>query len=65
MEAIVDEPPAPVLEVGAEGPVVVAVVAEVEAEADELLGELLHPASPRADADNTTSDQVRRRDMKT
>jgi hypothetical protein len=59
IEAMVDEAPAPGLAPGALVVVPPAFVGVVEGLADELP----HPASPRADADSATSDQLRRRDM--
>jgi hypothetical protein len=57
--AIADEPAPPALEVVVEE-AALALVVEVVA---DVVGELLHPASPRTEADSTISDQLRRRDM--
>jgi len=64
MDPIFDEPvllPAEVVPV--EAAAVVGVVEVVGAVVVGVAEELLHPASPRADADSATSDQVRIRDM--
>jgi hypothetical protein len=61
MAAMVDEQLSPALEVAAE--VVVVVAFEVVGVVEGLPVELPHAVSPRADADSTTSDKLRRRDM--